>query len=155
MFKELLPALYKRDLSFYSKLTPEQRTAFSPFVTMRWLSCVQGNNSATQLSEVNNQINIDFSSVPFEHKELIFMHMAVVANSMSKTVPRHAWITPPRAKGKNQLQSFLSKHYPDANSQELALLETMHSDEDLVRLLKDEGNSDKEIKEKLKSFRKG
>jgi hypothetical protein len=62
---------------------------------------------------------------------------------------KHEWIPPGRRKGKNKIQTALSKLFPKLKADELALMEKIHSASEMKDLFRDAGFTDKEIKEIL------
>src|SRR5574337_808047 len=56
LFKTVLPALDRRDINFYNKLTPEQQKDIGVWVLTRWMSST-ANNVIDQIYTVNEVVN--------------------------------------------------------------------------------------------------
>jgi len=141
--KEMLSAMDVGDTKFYSRLDADQKKEFSPWLAMRWASCVKGDFAEHYLLMVNGIVNNDFSALN-KHPELQWQLIAVCGAGRNQF---HQWIKPPKKKAKNKVQAFLALAYPNAKSDELDLLERIHTKQDLKDLAVDMAYTDKEIKE--------
>lgn len=81
----LLGQIDKKDMLFYSKLTDEQKKAFSPLVTMRWMS---GTSDERQLTFLNHFVNPMVFNIG-NHKELLYKLMCVASSGQAR---RYAWM---------------------------------------------------------------
>lgn len=144
--KALLSAIDRKDYFYYSKMSDDDKKAFSSWTTMRFLS--SANNDLAMLYTVltNEVVNDGFSKLS-KHPELQMMLMAICG---AGTKQYHPWIKPPRKQAKNKFQEILLSQYGNVNSTELDLLESLYSKEDKAELLLSMGYSDKEIKELTK-----
>lgn len=140
--KAMLAAMDRGDTKFYSKLDDEQKKEFSPWLAMRWASCVKGDLAEHYLLMVNGIVNNEFSSMS-KHPELQWQLIAVCGSGRTQF---HQWVKPPKKKGKNKVQAFLALAYPNAKSDELELLEKISSKAELKDLARDMAYTDKEIK---------
>ena len=141
--KDMLSQIDRGNLDYYSTFDADQKKEFSPWMTMRWASTVKGDFSEHYLLMVNGIVNHEFS-VLNKHPELQWKLIAVCGIGANQF---HQWVKPPKKKGKNKIQEFLSKAYPHAKSDELALLEKVNTKQELIYLAQDMGYSDKEIKD--------
>jgi len=72
--KRELNAIDMRDYDFYSKLTPEEKKEFSPFILMRYSSNVQGDTELQEwfLERTNELVNKHHWVLSKNHKELLW-----------------------------------------------------------------------------------
>jgi hypothetical protein len=72
--KRELNAIDMRDYDFYSKLTPEEKKEFSPFILMRYSSNVQGDTDLQEwfLDRTNELVNKHHWVLSKNHKELLW-----------------------------------------------------------------------------------
>jgi hypothetical protein len=72
--KRELNAIDMRDYDFYSRLTPEERKEFSPFILMRYSSNVQGDTELQEwfLERTNELVNKHHWVLSKNHKELLW-----------------------------------------------------------------------------------
>ena len=142
--KDIMAALDKKDRGFYSRLNDEQKKAFSAWMMMRYASSVQGRNAAHYLFMVNELVNKNFSDVS-RHPELQWLLMSAAG---SGKLEFHPYIKPPNSKKKkDRVSEFLSSIYPHFKSDEIDLLLTLNSKEELKQLAEEHGYDDKSIKE--------
>jgi len=144
--REMLNALDKNDFDFYSRLDKEQKKAFSPWLAMRYASSASGDDAYHYLLMVNDLVNVDFSSLK-KHPELQWKLLATCGIGHTSY---HKYIQPGKKKVKPKLHKFLVELYPTLNEKERDLLLALNDKDDLTQLAKDNGLSDKEIKELFK-----
>lgn len=150
LFRDVIPALDRRDKKFYSKLNEEQQKDISIWTLTRWMSST-AKNPDIQLSNVNEIINLD-SKYLNKHKELQWMLLALSGTGKQE---RHEWISPPRGVRKNKIEELVLSYYPNLRNDELELFLKLNTKEDLEKFLIDNGIDDKTIKELLKGDAKG
>ena len=144
---EVMRAIDKKDRGWYNKLTPEQKKAFSPWMMMRYASSVQGKQAPDYIWRVNELINHKFSDVS-KHPELQWLLMTAAG---SGKVQHHPYIKPPNArKKKSKRVDFVNDILPHLKQDEIDLLLSINSDDDLKQMAKDFGLDDKTIKEIFK-----
>jgi hypothetical protein len=144
--KDQMSAIDRNDFDFYSRLDKEHKKAFSPWITMRCASSAQGVAAYHYLLMVNDIVNVDFSLLK-KHPELQWKLLAVCGQGSSTY---HPWIAPVKKRKKDKLEAFLSKQHPTLSKEELELLVSINSEEDLKNLARDTGLDEKEIKELFK-----
>lgn len=140
--KDMLSAIDRGDKQFYSRLTPEQKKAFSPWMAMRYASACNGKHAEHYLLMVNDLVNHHFSDLN-KHPELQWQLLAVCGIGSNQF---HKWIKPGKKKGKNKVQEAISKLFPNMKSDELELFEKLHAKKEIKQIFKDSGYTDKEIK---------
>jgi hypothetical protein len=144
LFKDVIPALDRRDKKFYSRLNDEQKKDISIWTLTRWMSSTV-RDADLQLSNVNAICNVH-SKVLTKHKELQWMLLAVAGTGRPE---RHEWVAPPRGMKKNKVEEVILQYFPNLRGAELELFQQINSTEDLEVFLKDNGFDDKTIKELL------
>jgi hypothetical protein len=142
--KDIMAALDKKDRGFYSRLTDEQKKAFVPWMMMRYASSAQGRNAAHYLFMINELVNKNFSDVS-KHPELQWLLMTAAG---SGKVEFHPYIKPPNSKKKkDKVRDFVSGIYPHFKSDEIDMLLSINTKEDLAKLAEAHGYDDKSIKD--------
>lgn len=146
VFKEILPALDRRDKHYYSRQTPEIQKELDKgiWIYTRWMSSTS-RDTGLQIGNVNSICNVH-SKVLTKHKHLQWMLLAI---SGSGKPDRHDWIAPPRGMKKNRVEEIILQYYPNLRNEELELFQKLNSIEDIEMLLKDNGFDDATIKELL------
>lgn len=144
LFKDILPALDRRDKHYYSNLTEEQQKDVSIWTLTCWMSSTVRDGDY-QLTNVNSIVN---SRAKFlnKHKELQWMLLAVSGTGRPE---RHVWIAPPKGAKKNPLEESILKFFPSLREEELDLFIQLNDEETLTNFLKENGYDDKTIKTML------
>lgn len=144
---EVMKAIDKKDRGWYNKLSDEKKKAFSAWMMMRYASSVQGSTAPDYIWMVNELVNHKFSDVS-KHPELQWLLFTAAG---SGKVQNHPYIKPPNSKKKkNKRTTFISELYPHLKSDEIELLLSINSDEELKQLAKANGLEDKTIKDIFK-----
>lgn len=148
--ESVLPAIDRKDVDWWETLTPAQQKKFSAWLYMRYTSNVTGNADLARyyLLAVNERVNKKFSDVR-KHPKLQYLLMTTASPDMGKQF--HQFIAPPKMGKENKKSNvkLFEKLYPNANRQELEILSTINSEEDILEHLISLGYSDKEIKSVL------
>jgi len=108
---EGLAQLSSRDLRWYSKLSPEDQKAASPFVIARWMT---GTSDQAQLVRINTFVNPYGFSLGSE-KSLLFSLLAAAATGKTK---RYRWLKSPGAKAAVKLRLEVIKQYYEVSTRE-------------------------------------
>ena len=143
--KNVLKALDKKDMSYYSKLSDEEKKGFNAWVTMRFLSSAK-RYPDFYLLMVNDFVNVDFNLIHKKHPELMWKSMCMCGLGSSQF---HPWIPPPKKK-KEKLFNAMQELFPSYKAAEIEMMLEMHSKEDIKDELELRGYDDKEIEEILK-----
>lgn len=142
--KTVLQAIDKRDKNFYNNLTTEQRKSLGLWMMLRYASSVQGKNAAQYIFMVNELFNQDFYSIN-KHPELQWLLLSACG---SGKVEFHPYIKPPtQKKKKNKSQQFIADLLPHLKADEIEMVLSMNSKQELKDLAKDYGYDDKTIKD--------
>ena len=147
--KEEMRAIDCRDKSWWDSLTEEEQSKVSIFVLMRYTSAVDSKNfdiQAHYLTMTNDFVNVH-NNILRHHPQLQHQLLQLVGIGSSQY---HPWIAPGKRGKKNKLLDWLSEQYPTYNDDELELLVSNNSKEDLVDRMEQQGMTPKEIKELFK-----
>jgi len=137
-----------KDRKFYSDLTDEERKKFSTFLMIRWGSSVQGSKELQQyyLLACNENLNKNFFELS-KHPKLQWLAATTVSPGMGNF--KHDWIKQKKQGSNNKVVKFLKNFYPNHNDDELELLASINTRDDLKQLAKQHGWDDKRIKSEL------
>lgn len=147
----VLPAIDRKDKAWWETLNPDQKAKFPAWLYMRYASSVDGNADFARyyLMAVNESVNKHFNTIK-HHPKLQYLLMAAASPGLGSQ--KHSWI-PPGKKGKaNKKINLLAKLFPNANDDELEVLATINSDEDLIQELESRGWTTKDIKAAMKGM---
>lgn len=139
-------AFDNKDRNFYRNLTEDERKKFSSYLMIRWGSSVQGSSELQQyyLLACNENFNKHFFDLA-RHPELQWLLATTVSPDMGTF--RHDWIKQKkRESSNNRAVKFLKQLYPSYKQDELELLATINTTEDLKRLAREHGWDDRRIK---------
>lgn len=145
--KDIMSAIDKKDRTFYNRLTAEQKKAFSAWMMMRYASSVQGKDAAHYIYFVNEFVNKDFSEVS-KHPELQWL---LLSSTGVGKIQFHPYVKPPNSKKKkNAIHEFVASIMPHLKTDEIELLINLNTTEELKDFARNNGLSDKDIKEVFK-----
>ena len=142
--KEVLGAIDRRDRAWYSKLTDDKKKSVSMWMMMRYASSAQGSSAAHYLFMVNELVNCNFSDVS-KHPELQWLLLSACGTGRAEF---HPYIKPPNTrKKKNSITQFISEIYPWMKEDEIQLLISINTVDNLKQLAQDYGVDDKTIRD--------
>jgi len=145
--KDITAAIDRCDFDFYSRLSKEDKKAFSPWMVMRYASSARGTDAYHYLLMVNDIVNVDFNTLK-NHPELQWKLLATCGIGHNTF---HPWVPPGKGKkAATKVGKFLHQVFPTLNRKEVELLEQINSKDDLKELAKDHGLDDKAIKDLFK-----
>lgn len=141
----ILPAIDKKDHNWWNTLTEQQKDKFSAWLYMRYTSSVNKNPDFARyyLISTNERVNKHFSYLK-NHPQLLYLLMTTVSPGMGTV--RHEWIQPSKKGKTTEKYKLLSQLFPMANNDELEILDTWNTEQDLRKHLEDLGYDDKKIK---------
>ena len=144
---EVMKAIDKKDRQWYTRLTDEQKKAFSAWMMMRYASTVRGKHDIDYLYLVNECVNRNFSDIS-KHPELQWLLFTVCGVGKPQN---HEYIKPPNTrKKKSKVQSAVSDMFPHLKKDELDLFMQINSADEIKEYFSSAGMQDKEIKEIFK-----
>jgi len=142
--KTVMAAIDKRDKGWYNRLNAEQKKAFSTWMMMRYSSSVQGKNAAHFIFMVNELVNKNYEET-YRHPELQWLLLSMCGTGK---VEFHPYIKPPNSrKKKNKVTEFLLELFPHIKLDEIELMTSINSKDELKELAEAHGYDDKSIKE--------
>ena len=149
LFKQVLPALDRKDRDFYKNLSEQEQKEVQPYVLMRYLSAVKGDVDFQEwyLRATNEYVNKGYWNLSStDHKELQWLLLTTVSPKMGNKF--HEWI--PMKKGKkNKKLEVLEELFPEAGDMELETLDMVYDTKAVKQMLRDRGYDDKHIKSVL------
>lgn len=83
----VLGQIDKKDETFFSKLSEEQKKSYSPLVTMRWAT---GTSDERQITMVNELVNRFVFQLGANHKELLYKLQCAASSGKSR---RYSWLS--------------------------------------------------------------
>jgi len=155
LFKQVLPALDKRDFSFYKNLTDEEKKAFADIVVLRYMSTtadVDREMCEYHILAANEANKNLWHPELSKHKELQYLAMALIGTG---SVVRHEWIKGPTGKKhNNKVFDLVKKYYSTASNDEIQMFIDMNTADDLIELAKIFGTQKEELKDLKKEIKK-
>lgn len=139
---EALNALDRKDYSYYSKLTEEQKKKFVPYMLIQWLSSVKGNKNVQQyyLASVDHHANkYLFNETVQKHPELVWLMLCAASPGVGKQY--HQWI-PNISQSISKLKSspkmkditeYYTKIYPNVEKSDIKEIATAFIDEHKIK----------------------
>lgn len=153
LFTQVLPAIDRGDKKYYSKLTPEEQKSIEPWMLMRWVSAAKYDcDMPYSILATNTLVNENFSSLSpakranYEgHRELQWMLMTMCGRRGME----RQFMKPPRRQAMDKIEQTIIDVYPSLRKDEINLLMSINSVDEVIDFLKDSGLQDKEIEELL------
>ena len=137
--------------SFYEELSDKEKKAFSPLVTMKWMSIVNDTEDISHyyVTMVNDLVNVNFWDRS-EYPDLQWLLLSICGVGAKM---RHQWLPlSSQKKSANNIDNLILKLYPSANKDEIELFKTINSTEEICQIARDMGLSDKEVNEINKEY---
>lgn len=149
---KVLAAIDSGDREFYSKLTPEEKKAYTPVVLMRYMSSVsdQHANKAYAIVATNDLVNIGFWQMS-KHPELQHRLFCIAGLGGKQYRP---WIAKGKTSKTKLVDEFLMELHPGINSDELGILRSTFDDASFKSLLHSAGKSDQQVKALMDDWKK-
>jgi hypothetical protein len=138
----------RKNRNFYDELTDEEKKKFSTFLMIRYGASVSGNSDlqAYYLMATNERLNKNFFDLG-KHSKLQWLCATTVSPDMGNQF--HYCLAAKKKTTDNKLTKFLTKLYPNAKDDEIALLAQITDKKDLKAMAKEMGMEDKDIKKEL------
>jgi len=147
LFKVVLPNIDLRNMDYYASLSAEEKKEIAPYVLMRFMSNVKQPNLVDHhLIMVNELVNHEFSSLS-KHPELQWKLLCLCGVG---TKQFHPWIAPSKKQTKSKVQQALHQLKPHYKQDELELLESLMTVDEMREMFLSAGYEDKEINELCK-----
>lgn len=135
-----------KNRGFYDELSEEEKKKFSPFLMIRYGSCVQGSTDLQYfyLIATNERLNKKFFSIPGSgdrnHKKLQWLVSTTVSPGLGPL--RHNWIST-KKKEPNAIKKQLIELYPHMKDDEIELMSKINTKKDVDAYLKTLGQESK------------
>jgi hypothetical protein len=145
IFQEVLPAVDRRNMDFWNKMTDEQKKEFSPWLIQRWVSSVDGSPEVQEyfIQAINERVNINMKELK-NHPELSWM---LLASCGIRKAYRRSWIGASKGIKKDKISDFIAELYPSAGEQEIELMRVINNEEELKQVAEQMNLNRSEIKE--------
>jgi hypothetical protein len=145
IFQEVLPAVDRRNMDFWNKMTDEQKKEFSPWLIQRWVSSSDGSDGVQEyfIQAINERVNINMKELK-NHPELSWM---LLASCGIRKAYRRAWIGASKGVKKDKISDFIAELYPSAGEQEIELMRIINNEEELKQVAEQMNLNRSEIKE--------
>lgn len=158
MCNSVLPAICRKNKSYYKNLNQEEKDSIEPWIIMRWLTSCMNNLQPHYLLTINDFVNVDFSrfsqkkSLGIEgHKELQWLLLTLCGTGSTANV---RFMATPKGVVKNKIEEAVISYFPLIKDEDLELLLQINSKDELKEFFKDNGMPDKEIIELFKEKKK-
>ncbi len=142
--------LDRKNRLFYDELTDEERKKFSTYLMLRWSSSVQATSQvqAYYLMSCNENLNKHFFDIA-KHPKLQWLCATAVSPGIGTY--KHQWIANKKknAAYENKTLKALNQIFPLLKKQELEILASINSKDEIKSMLKEHGWDDKRIKSEL------
>lgn len=140
-------AFDSKERNFYDDLTPEERKKFSTYLMLKWGANVEGSPELQEwyLRVHNDRVNINFFDLG-RHPKLQWLLCTTVSPGLG--AKRHYWINK-KGGSTNKAHKFIAQQYPHLRDDEIELLLTTVSKDDLKQFALELGWDDKQIKSDL------
>lgn len=149
--KEEMKAIDTKNRNWYDSLTADEKKKVSPWVLMRYVSNVK-NDAVSDIEEhylewTNELVNVNFNALS-KHPQLQVQLMQVVGLGKSQF---HVWQAPGKKGGTDsKIHQIFLDLYKHLNFDEVNLLISQYTKDELADILEQNGYKPKDIKKILK-----
>ena len=149
---EVMQALDRRDIGYFSRLTDEEKKSYTPLVLMRFMSSLnaQNPNAAYAVMAVNDLVNVGFWNLS-KHPELQHLLLCLTGVGGKQFRP---WLAAKNSKKSNKIDQWLMEKYPHLNEDEVSILKSTYDDKSWAKFVKGSGATDAEVKEMVEAWKK-
>ena len=142
--------LDRKNRAFYDELTPEERKKFSTYLMLRWSSAVTADAQLQSyyVMSCNENLNMHFFDIA-KHPKLQWLCATAVSPGVGTF--KHQWIANKKKNAGYESKNlkFLAQLYPTMKRDELELMASINTKEELKAHAKQLGWDDKRIKSEL------
>lgn len=136
---DVLRHLDKKDTRYFEKLTEEQQKAFVPLIVMRWMS---GTTNIRQIIFINELVNHLVFSL-HRHKQLLYYMLTICGSGQ---IQRYFW-NKTKSKSSSMPKVYdVLKQYFDYNTNQVADVLPLLSNDDIIEYAEHLGRQPEEIK---------
>jgi hypothetical protein len=125
----------RKNRKFYDELTEEERKKFSPFLMIRWGSCVEGSRDLQEfyLIATNERLNKNFFDLS-KHPKLQWLLATTVSPDMGTF--RHNWISNKKNQtGDAKKRKQLAEMFPTYKDDEIDVMMQIITDKEIKEYL--------------------
>lgn len=144
--KQELSAVDLKNYDFYSNLTDDEKKAFSPYILMRYVSNVQGDQYLQEwfVETTNEFVNKNHWDLSKTHKELLWKLFASTGIGQKMY---HPYLASGKKEKVNKIEKLLSEIYPTWKISDIKLQASLMSKQDKEDLFDKLGFDKKQRKE--------
>ena len=147
LFRDVLPALDRKDRTFYRNLSTEAQKEFSAYVVLRYISSISGNDELQNyyLQSTNYHANKHMWHTAInkdrKHEELQWLMLTCISPNMGNM--RHTWLAQKKVKSDTYtgMKKDLAQIHPNLKDDDLTLLAKITTKKQLKQYKKDCGDS--------------
>lgn len=144
--KRELGAVDQKNYDFYSKLTDEERKAFSPYILMRYTSNVQGDRDIQEwfVEMTNEMVNKNHWQLSKDHKGLLWKLFAATGAGVTCY---HPYIAGSKKEKAVKIEKLLCEIHPAMKMEDIKLMASMMDKKDKEELFDKMGFDKKQRKD--------
>lgn len=127
--KKTLRAVDNRDYDFYNNLTDEEKKSFSPYVLMRFISNVKGEDYLQEwyIERTNELVNKNHWVLSKNDKELLWKLCAATGVGSTQF---HPYLASGKKEKTNKIEKLLAEIYPARKIDDIKVMASLMSEQD-------------------------
>lgn len=131
--KRILQAVDTRNYDFYDNLTDDEKKEFSPYILMRYVSNVSGDDYLQEwyIERTNELVNKNHWAMSKNHKSLIWKLFAAIGVG---SVQYHPYLALGKKEKKNKIENLLGDIHPAMKLDDIKTLASLMSKKDIEDL---------------------
>ncbi|NBO28711.1 MAG: hypothetical protein EBX47_10760 [Synechococcaceae bacterium WB8_1B_057] len=144
--KRILEAVDNRNYNFYNSLTDEEKKEFSPYILMRYVSNVSGEEFLQEwyIERTNELVNKNHWALGKNHKSLLWQLFAAIGVGSTQY---HPYLALGKKQKKNKIENLLAEIYPAMKLDDIKTLASLMTTTDTETLFDNLGFDKKDRKE--------
>lgn len=144
--KRELAAVDRKNYDFYDNLSAEEKKAFSPYILMRYVGSVQGDQDIQEwfIERTNELVNKDHWTLSKSHKPLLWKLFAATGAGIPAY---HPYLASGKKEKANKIEKLLAELYPAMKMSEIKLMAKLMNKADIAELFDKMGFDKKQRKE--------
>ena len=142
--KSVLKAVDTRDFKWYDALSEDEKKKLSVWQVMRFVSSCESRNDEVNyhyLTLTNDLVNTHFNTLRL-YPDLQFRLMQLVGIGSTQY---HSWIAPSKRDKSDKVREWLSEQYSSYNEEEIDLMLSKNTTNELKEYARELGLQEKEI----------
>ena len=141
----VLAALDRKDVEFFTNLTPDEQKSIQPFVLMRWLTGTYNKRQVFLINEIVNPYVFNMNN----DKELLWKLLTICTTGKPQ---RYVWNKPGLKGSNNPTATKVVQQYFGYNSVDAAKSVKLLAHDDIVMMAEELGWQDEELNKLKKEF---